>query len=85
MKALKTILSEKDFSDYFQNWQKPGHRCIVSGGDYFEGIKSKPAILRSVNIVCIKWYLADTYKIICLGGFEVTMYTIFKFLHFVHI
>jgi hypothetical protein len=35
-KVLKT-LTQKDFQDSFQSWQKHWDRCVRSQGDYFEG------------------------------------------------
>ena len=35
-KALKAI-PEIEFNKCFDDWTKPWHKCITSGGDYFEG------------------------------------------------
>ncbi|EFN87819.1 hypothetical protein EAI_03653, partial [Harpegnathos saltator] len=32
-KVLRAIL-EKDFSDYFEDWKKRWHKCIVLNGEY---------------------------------------------------
>ena len=34
-KALKAI-PEIEFNKCFDNWKKRWHKCIISGGDYFE-------------------------------------------------
>lgn len=36
LKELKAI-PEKDFAACFEDWKKRWHKCIASGGDYFEG------------------------------------------------
>ena len=35
-KALKAI-PEKGFNKCFSDWKKRCHKCIISGGDHFEG------------------------------------------------
>ena len=35
-KALKAI-PEIEFNKCFDDWKKRWHKCIISGGDYFEG------------------------------------------------
>ena len=35
-KALKAI-PEIEFNKYFDDWKKCWHKCIISGGDNFEG------------------------------------------------
>ena len=35
-KVLKAIL-EIEFNKCFDDWKKCWHKCIISGGDYFEG------------------------------------------------
>ena len=35
-KALKAI-PEIEFNKCFDDWKKSWHKCIISGGDYFEG------------------------------------------------
>ena len=35
-KALKAI-PENEFNKCFDDWKKRWHKCIISGGDYFEG------------------------------------------------
>ena len=37
-KALKGI-PEIEFNMCFDDWKKRWHKCIISGGDYFEGFK----------------------------------------------
>jgi len=36
LRALKAI-PKIDFNNCFENWKKRWHKCIVSGGEYFEG------------------------------------------------
>ena len=37
-KSLKAI-PEIEFNKCFDDWKKRWHKCIISGGDYFEGDK----------------------------------------------
>ena len=32
-------ITENDFLKCFEDWKKGWHKCIISGGDYFEGAK----------------------------------------------
>jgi len=32
-------IPQSDYLACFEDWKKPWHRCISSGGDYFEGDK----------------------------------------------
>ena len=32
-------ITKNDFLKCFEDWKKPWHKCIISGGDYFEGDK----------------------------------------------
>ena len=32
-------ITKNDFLKCFEDWKKPWHNCIISGGDYFEGDK----------------------------------------------
>lgn len=36
LRALKAI-PKIDFNNCFEDWKKRWHKCIVSGGEYFEG------------------------------------------------
>ena len=60
-KALKAIL-EIEFNKCFDDWKKRWHKCIISGGDYFEGDEIKLDKLIKIFHFIIKFTLVFAHS-----------------------